>query len=82
MGNKTNEIKIQKWVGLVGTEYLDCPKVEGGVLGRFTTRGMVKTRMDQNQRTAQNQKGFFLKKLNPRNAFEKKNSEERFLRRV
>ena len=24
-------IKIQKWIELVGTECLDCPKVEGGV---------------------------------------------------
>ena len=59
------------------------PKRKEGFWENFTTRGMVKTRMDQNQRNSPKPKRFlFRRKINPRNAFEKKNSEERFLRRV
>ena len=37
-----------------------APRWKEGFWENFTTGGMVKTRMDQNQRIAQNQKGFFL----------------------
>ena len=39
-----------------------CPKVEGGVLGEFYHKRHGKTRMDQNQRKAQNQKGFLFRR--------------------
>ena len=34
-GKRNNWNKIQKWILLVWTETLGCPKVEGGVLGEF-----------------------------------------------
>ena len=37
LGRKNKWIKIKKWIELVGTECLDCPNVEGGVLGEFKT---------------------------------------------
>ena len=40
-----------------------------GFWENFTTRGMVKTRMGQNQRIAQNQKGFFFEEIKSKKCF-------------
>ena len=56
MGKEINEIKSKKELDLLGQNIWIVPKWKEGFWEGLTTRGMVKTRMDQNQRIAQNQK--------------------------
>ena len=46
-----------------------APRWKEGFWENFTTNDMVKTRMDQNQRIAQNQKGFFLEETKSKKCF-------------
>ena len=71
MGKEINGIKSKKRILLVWTECLGCPKVEGGVLGKFYHKRLGKQEWIKNQIKAQNQKGFFL---------EETKSKKRFLR--
>ena len=59
-----NGIKSKNGFYDLGQNVWVFPKWKEGFWENFTTIGMVKTRMDQNQRKAQNQKGFLFFRRN------------------
>ena len=63
------EINPKNKLDLLGQNIRIVPKWKEGFWEGLTTRGMVKTRMDQNQRIAQNQKDFFLEETKSKKRF-------------